>query len=114
MCMHKTQRNAHHYMVASYGHVATARLLVKMGGDATEQDVDGSTPLHDAAAGGHAEIVMLFVDELGGGVLATHGVCDGTSLHWAANHGNMETVRMLVEMGSNLHARAVDGCTPLH
>ena len=35
-------------------------------------------------------------------------------LHRAASLGDMKTVRELVRMGSDVHARAADGKTPLH
>jgi ankyrin repeat protein len=47
-------------------------------------------------------------------VLDTQQCYGYTSLHWAACKGHAGTVRLLVEMGSDIHARAKDGSTPLH
>ena len=37
-----------------------------------------------------------------------------TPLHWSARKGDVEAVKMLLEAGANVHARAKHGSTPLH
>jgi ankyrin repeat protein len=51
---------------------------------------------------------------MGVGILAAQGADGDTPLHQAAAIGHEETVRMLVELGGDVHAQATDGRTPLH
>src|SRR4051794_2801654 len=35
-------------------------------------------------------------------------------LHYAAEKGNIETMRVLVQLGADVNSADIDGCTPLH
>jgi ankyrin repeat protein len=74
----------------------------------------GVTPVHQAAAGGHAATVRLLVVELGAD--ASAGDMDGlTPVHHAAAGGHAATVRLLVsELGAEADAADVDGLTAVH
>jgi ankyrin repeat protein len=53
--------------------------------------------------------VKLLVEEmlLGGGVAFPLTVEEHTPLHLAANHGHIETVRVLLELGDDVRARTI-------
>jgi len=63
--------------------------------------IQGSTPLHFAAASGHLEIVQLLI-EAGGDVDAREYASGTLPIHWASAHGHLEIVRLLVEKGARI------------
>jgi len=63
--------------------------------------IQGSTPLHFAAASGHLEIARLLL-EAGGDVDAREYASDTLPIHWASAHGHLEIVKLLVEKGSRM------------
>jgi ankyrin repeat protein len=50
----------------------------------------------------------------GGDVNEHHPNSDWTLLHLAAEHGNIEAIRLLVNNGADINVRDVKGLTPLH
>ena len=93
-----------------------ARLLVsELGANVNARDIDGWTPLHQAAENGHVEMARLLVSELGADVNARD--CSGwTPLHLAAENGHVEMARLLVsEFGAEVNAvtkLSMDTATP--
>jgi ankyrin repeat protein len=69
----------------------------------------GPSLLHDAAAGGSAEIVGLLLDK--GCDPARADRFGWTSLHYAARNGRTDAARMLIERGAPLDARTIMGQT---
>mmetsp|Transcript_9173 Transcript_9173/g.15746 ORF Transcript_9173/g.15746 Transcript_9173/m.15746 type:complete len:223 (-) Transcript_9173:64-732(-) len=107
------------HVAAGNGHVATVRVLLKLGADghARARD-DGRTPLHRAASTGQAEVVRVMVEEMGIGAVDPRAAGDTTPLHWAASDTtpldmatagrHVETTsskRVLVENGAKLHTQ---------
>ena len=86
--------------------------LLRHAADIGTRDGGGSTPLHDAARGGHEAVVRLLV-ELGADRDAKDSSGD-TPLHDAAAWGHEEVVRLLVELGADRDAKDNSGSTPLH
>mmetsp|Transcript_14874 Transcript_14874/g.22880 ORF Transcript_14874/g.22880 Transcript_14874/m.22880 type:complete len:338 (-) Transcript_14874:53-1066(-) len=60
---------------------------------------DGSTPLHQAAAQGHVDIVKLLVEQSSINVNAIREKDGATPLYLAAIHGHVRVVQLLVESG---------------
>lgn len=78
-------------------------LLLKAGADPRLREADGSTPLHEAAAWGHVEIVRTLIE---------HGASPDaadryrwTPLMFAAGRGHADCVRVLLEAGANPWAK---------
>jgi FtsZ-binding cell division protein ZapB len=76
------------------------------------KNVNGSTPLHDAAWKGRVEIVRLLLQN-GAEVNAkdNHG---NTPLHCAASDGNVDILHLLVVNGADLEVQDDDGWRALH
>jgi ankyrin repeat protein len=100
-----------------YGRVAVVQECLRRGACVTACDEDNSTPLHDAAAGGHYDIVVLLLDS-GAQVDAIDN--DGDSpLHNACNGGHAHIASLLMaRLGGErssalLKAANANGQTPL-
>ena len=72
----------------------------------------GKTPLHEAASGGHVEMVKLLLNR-GAHVNATGGVCKTTPLHNARGQRRLEVVRCLLAKGADVNARYKDPTAPI-
>ncbi len=85
-----------------------------------ETDVDvrsfiaKETPLHEAAASGHKEIVELLIAK-GADVNATplHKELNSTPLDYAASSGHKEIAELLIAAGADVNANNLNGWTPL-
>ena len=97
-----------------WANATTADVYSEMakGADVTARNLDGSTPLHSAAAHGTAASIDILV-AAGADVHAGHE-CGSTPLHKAAAHGTAETTQALLAAGSDVMEREADGWTPLH
>ncbi|ABM62608.1 ankyrin repeat domain-containing protein [Halorhodospira halophila] len=101
-----------HY-AALNGEVAVVDLLIERGaGDAPDvRDDAGRTPLHEAAAGGHAESVGSL---LGAGAAVDPVDAEERSpLMLAARSGDLQAVDALLEAGAEPDRRDADGATAL-
>lgn len=77
----------------------------------TVTDGDGRSPLHHAVAGGHTEMVELFLDR--GADIGAVDAQGRTPLHDAAYLGDAPTVALLLSRGADIKAREFRGRTPL-
>ncbi len=69
------------------------------------------TPLHSAAAAGHAAIVKLLLDH--GASPNVRGQGGFTPLHAAAQNGDVELIRLLLLNGADAEVKTDEGKTPL-
>lgn len=80
-------------LASQLGHAGIVRLLLDVGEDPSRYNPVGnhshSTPLHQAAAGGHGEVVRLLV-ERGARVDAKDTLWQATPAGWAQHEGNIE------------------------
>jgi ankyrin repeat protein len=74
----------------------------------------GDLRLADAVRTGRSDAVRVLLAERGGAAAVNAAEPDGTTpLHWAVRRGDMETTRMLLEAGANVHTANRYGVTPL-
>jgi len=89
-------------LAAQHGHVEIVRLLLDAGEDPSRYNPKGnhghSTPLHQAALGGHDAVVRLLV-ERGASLDIKDTVYQGTPLGWAEYGGGKETAEYLRVQG---------------
>jgi ankyrin repeat protein len=105
---------------AYLGSEAVVSLLLERGCDPALADRNGFTPLHQAARGGHVEVVELLLRHRAGsapGGNVVHAATVGeavTPLHEAARWGRCDVMELLVGAGADPNARNARGETPLH
>jgi ankyrin repeat protein len=97
---------------ARAGSHAVLQWLLQQGADTEVMTVDGMNALHVACANGKQYAVQLLLDS-GADVTARTTVLLHTALHLAAERGNLELVRLLVERRANLDAVTDRGWTAL-
>ncbi|MBV9123142.1 MAG: ankyrin repeat domain-containing protein [Planctomycetes bacterium] len=93
---------------------ALVRLLIDLGANVNPQANDGFPPLHllvDVPNSFRADSLQIAAMVLEAGAdIEQRGINDWTPLHRAANAGNLDMVRLLVEHGADLNARTrIDG-----
>ncbi|XP_024871481.1 uncharacterized protein LOC112454357 isoform X3 [Temnothorax curvispinosus] len=100
------------YHAIMNNHIAVAKILFKkyVNVDINE-NIDGFTPLHVAAKGGHLELVNFLLQNKAD-VNARNDMYS-TPLHGAASNC-LEVVSALILNGANVNARSISGITPLH
>jgi ankyrin repeat protein len=85
-------------LAAQHGHVEIVRLLLDAGEDPNRYNPEGnhahSTPLHQAVAGGHQDVVRLLV-ERGARLDIEDTIWNGTPLGWAEHEGRVEIAEYL-------------------
>lgn len=87
-------------MAALYGHTPCVELLLGAGAQPGVRDPDGSTALHDAAAGGYTDVVRLLLEADPRLALTTDDDGD-TPLHNAARGGHAESAQLLLDAGAD-------------
>lgn len=102
------------YAAAEEGNTEVIKNLLQAGGvDLNAGDPKtGSTPLHRAAARGHAPAIRALLD--GGADIEAEDARGRRALHWAAGSGSGQAVRALLQRGATADARDNDSDTPLH
>ena len=101
-----------HDLVAQGDLEPVRELLAEDPGQLNARAEDGSTPLHAAAYGGHAELVELLLAR-GASVDATT-VNGSTPLHGAAYGGHVDCARRLMDAGADPMTPNSSGYTPFH
>lgn len=88
-----------HYAAWS-GDLAEVRQLIEAGTDPNLLDSNGETALFGAVAGARIDVVAYLLS-----FGARHDLHESTAgltpLHWAASHGGVETMRLLIEAGAD-------------
>jgi len=111
------------YHAASKGHADVVEALAQAGADVDSENGFGSTPLHVASRGGHVDVIRVLitygaevdaVNQPSSGNLLNDGSSAGllrkgpeasTPLMKAARSGELEAVKVLIELGAALPAR---------
>ncbi|KAJ8373587.1 hypothetical protein SKAU_G00041670 [Synaphobranchus kaupii] len=97
------------------GHITIARLLLdKHQASPSAADCLGAQPLHHASLSAQEGALYFLVKDLGVDVNATATDMQLTALHYAAKEGHTSTIKTLLKLGVNLHARDRKWRTALH
>ena len=102
-----------HY-AANCGQHESVRTLLMLGGRKSMEKVAGTygTPLHQAVAKGHKDIVSLLLNE--GCPINVVDNEGASALHWAAKYGQIHLIEMLAERGLDVNIGDNEDRTPLH
>ncbi|GAA5941057.1 uncharacterized protein JCM15063_000635 [Sporobolomyces koalae] len=102
-------------LASQYGHEAIARLLLERGAQILPNPA-GYWPQHLAAREGHAGVLQLLVDATRGfsGIDVADKYSQATPLSHAASEGHVESVRVLLNAGSDVYAQDEFRRTPIH
>lgn len=99
------------------GHGEIVRLLLERGAQVDVRGWSGLSPLYWAAFGGKLEIARMLL-EAGARVTQERSENEETSMHAAADKGDVDMLRLLLERGGGASALGVFDkpldCTPLH
>ncbi len=96
-----------------FGHLEAATYLIKAGApvNVPSNNELRVTPLHSAAAGGHAPIVKMLLKNGAQPNVRERG--GSTPIHTAAANGDVESIQLLILAGADLHIRSDDGQRPV-
>lgn len=100
-------------LAAFFGHADAVKVLLDYGAtvDGKDQSRFGNTALDAAVAANHADVVRILL--AAGAQSNVRDSADYTPLHKAAQNGNLEILRLLVEKGADVAAVRKGGGTAL-
>ncbi|MBI4963550.1 MAG: ankyrin repeat domain-containing protein [Desulfomonile tiedjei] len=95
-------------------HVDVVNTLISAGADVRQQNIKGRVAMYFAASHGHPRIIRTLLDyERQNGIdVNSRNIADG-ALILAAQGGHVEAMKILIQSGANINAKATDGTTAL-
>lgn len=103
------------HFAAGGSDLAAARHLLALGFDVDEEAGDyGMRPMCSAGHSGTPEMIRFLIEHGAGSVQEACGSSQRTVLHEAADGGNVDGARVLIEHGHDPNGRPSSGRTPLH
>jgi ankyrin repeat protein len=99
-------------VAAMNGHVDVIELLLKRGANVNIVDKDGYTPLMTAALHFKNDAIKVLVAS-SADVRRADGMWGNTPLHVAAENGDLDIVKLLLERGARINAQNFARVTPL-
>jgi len=101
------------FLAAEKGDAKIINLLIGAGARINEQDDEGFSALHIAAASSNANILSLLIDDHHANLYPR--LLNGSQpIHSAASKGNAKCVQILLDAGVDVNTTNNDGRTPLH
>ncbi|KAJ5186209.1 hypothetical protein N7449_010973 [Penicillium cf. viridicatum] len=95
------------------GHKHIVELLLRYGANPNARKTSGRTPIQEAAAASHNELVEFLVSKKVD--INTQAYSDGwSSLHEVVHRQNIQVVKLLVDHGALLNVRLTSSKAPLH
>lgn len=102
------------HLASLFGHSDCVQALLNGGADAnTVNPDDGSTALHDAAAGGYVEICELILAKANPSIVLKSDEDGDTPLHNAARGNHIDVVKLLLARGADPKVQNAYGSKPL-
>ncbi|RSL39934.1 hypothetical protein CEP53_013703 [Fusarium sp. AF-6] len=99
----------------TFNNIEALKDLIKLKADINQRDWEGVTPLMLTQIWRHPDMARMLLEYKGCRRRINQQDDQGnTALHWAANSGSPEGVRMLLEAGASVKKRSNVGDTPLH
>lgn len=89
---------------AAHGHIQIVRMLLDAGANIHGSEGSYYSPLQEAANGGYSEIVKMLI-KAGADVNESRDISLDTSLHLALRHGDLETIKALLDAGANIRSK---------
>ncbi|RNC89494.1 MAG: ankyrin repeat domain-containing protein [Allomuricauda sp.] len=105
----KSGRNLLHVLAVRNNNMEVYEHFIKKGLDINTQDVDGNTPLHNAARGNSLEVVQLFSNQVED--VNTKDNKGRTALAMAVSRNKPEIVELLLKQGAGIAATDNNGNT---
>ncbi|XP_059367877.1 ankyrin repeat domain-containing protein 16 [Carassius carassius] len=97
------------------GHIAIAKLLLENHqASPSAVDILGAQPLHQASVTAQEEALSFLVHNLGIDINSRATKLELTALHYAAKEGHTSTIKSLLALGADLHARDTKERSALH
>ena len=103
------------HLASFYGNLKSIEALIAAGADPHATNRQGINMLIVAAQGDQPLSIAYFTKNLGDKNLDINSTDNllGTALHWAAFSGSEITISYLLAWKANIHARNIEGETPL-
>lgn len=95
------------------GHMELAEALLAAGADVNAQSLNGTTPVQLAIYISNIDHAARLVQNHGADINC-HDKYGRTPLHWAAFHGDMELMVLLLKLGAKINCADNDGYHPIH
>ena len=101
-------------LASDNGMLDVSRFLIDQGSDINSRDMEGFIPLHTANANTRNELRSTTLDTVEYDADGDRKDETVRSLHAAAEEGNIDTLRSLLERGADINARDATNQIPLH
>jgi ankyrin repeat protein len=101
------------YLAAFKGNIEAVKILLDNKANVEIKTILGNAPLHMASYNEHIEVISMMLSHKADIDIRTD-VRYNSALHIAAWHGKIKSAVYLLDNGSDINAKTVNGCTPLH